>query len=53
MKRTAAIVLTVASMLPLSGCTRGGGQAAGVLAGLALSIGASVGSFLLIREIAD
>jgi hypothetical protein len=50
-KRIAAVVLASAMLLPLPGCTQGGAQGLGAIAGLALSVGASVGSYFLIREL--
>ena len=46
----ATLLMAALALLPLPGCA-GAGVAAGGLASVALSIGASVGSYLLIREI--
>lgn len=46
-----ALVVSVLALLPLPGCTQGGAQGLGAIAGLALSVGASVGTYFLIREL--
>lgn len=52
----AGALLLLSACLPLPGCApsrAGGPSPMGAVAGLALSIGASVGSYLLIKEISD
>lgn len=50
---TAGVLLGVLALVPLPACTPGAPNPIGAVAGLALSIGASVGSYLLIKEITD
>ena len=50
-KLTVAIALTAFVLVPLPGCAGGAGGGCGKLMGLALSVGAAVGSALLIKEI--
>ncbi len=49
----AGLLLGALALLPLPGCMGAGGAGGplGSLAGVALSIGASVGSYLLIKEL--
>ncbi len=48
----AGLLLGALALLPLPGCVGAGGASPlGSLAGVALSIGASVGSYLLIKEL--
>lgn len=47
----AGLLLGAMALLPLPGCMAPGGGPLGSLAGVALSIGASVGSYLLIKEL--
>lgn len=49
---TAGLTLTLVALVPLPACAPGANPI-GAVAGLALSIGASVGSYLLIKEITD
>jgi len=55
MKRLRALitglVLGALALLPLPGCAGGGGGAPNALMGTALSLGASVGSYFLIKEL--
>lgn len=45
------MVLSAVGALPLGGCAGGPGAGLGQLAGLALGVGASVGSYYLIKQI--
>ena len=47
----AGLLLGALALLPLPGCMTPGGNPMASLAGVALSIGASVGSYLLIKEL--
>ena len=47
---TAGLALTLTAAMPLPGCTPGASPI-GAIGGLLLSVGASVGSFLLIKEL--
>ena len=47
----AGLLLGAIALLPLPGCMGPGGNPVGSLAAAALSIGASVGTYLLIKEL--
>ncbi|MDA1193630.1 MAG: hypothetical protein O2894_00435 [Planctomycetota bacterium] len=47
----AAIVLGALALLPLPGCAGGGAGGMGQLMGMALGLGASVGSYYLLQEL--
>ena len=46
-----AVVLASVALVPLPGCTAQGSQGLGAIAGLALSVGASVGTYFLVKEL--
>lgn len=50
-KWMAVVLLSTVGALPLGGCAGGPGAGLGQLAGLALGVGASLGSYYLIRAI--
>jgi hypothetical protein len=50
-KWIAAVVLAALGALPLGGCVGGPGPAIGQLAGLALGVGASVGTYYLVKSL--
>ncbi len=52
-RRIATVLVALMLALPLPGCAGGPGAGLGSLAQIALSIGASVGSYLLVKEITD
>ena len=51
----AGLLLMIVALVPLPACAPGAGGAnpMGALAGVVLSVGASVGSYFLIKEITD
>jgi hypothetical protein len=52
LRRTlAALILGILAFLPLPGCTAGQAAGMGAVMQLALGVGASVGSYFLIREL--
>lgn len=53
--RRSVVLLMMLGLLtfPMKGCAGGPGAGLGALAKLALSVGGSVGSYLLIKELSD
>jgi len=50
-KSVSVLLLAVAALIPLPGCTGGGAQAGSALAQAALGVGISVGTYFLIKEL--
>ncbi len=47
----AALILTALAACPLPGCVGAGGGPIGQLAGIAMGLGVSVGSYYLVQEL--
>jgi hypothetical protein len=50
-RTVAALILVVLAASPLPGCAGGGGGPMGQLAGIAMGLGVSLGSYYLVNEL--